>query len=234
MNSNSTIIIYKNGVVAANGTQNNSEAINPYGSGNTIINYGTIQGGPSSAIFFENINTTAASPRNVVDNYGTITVGPGDNPVTGGEAVGSFGDVGIDFINEPGAVVNGNLDLQGGNDNVTLNTGSRITGNLNGGGGFNTLTLAAPGSSEDYFTGQVNNFSVLNKTGTGVWVVTGPLSDNGGQVPLQVNVIDGTLVLEGNNANFNGSIVINPNVGTPESDQRNARGAGSEPAAAGH
>ena len=133
-NNNSTIIIYQNGIVSAVGSQNNSEAINPYGSGNTIINYGTIQGGPSSAIFFENVNTTASSPRNVVDNYGLITlVGPGNNPITQGQAVGSYRNVGIDFINETGAVVNGNLDLQGGNDNVTLNPGSKITGSLDGG-----------------------------------------------------------------------------------------------------
>lgn len=113
-----------------------------------------IQGGPSSAIFFENINTSAASPRNVVDNFGTIQLVPvgSVNPVTGGQAVGSFGNVGIDFINEPGAQVIGNLDLQGGDDHVTLNPHSRITGDLNGGGGSNTLTLNAIANSSDTFS----------------------------------------------------------------------------------
>ena len=196
---------------SAIGSQNNSEAINAYGSGNTIINYGTIQGGPSSAVFFENINTTAASPRNVVENYGLITlVGPGNNPITEGQAVGSYGNVGIDFINETGGVVNGNLDLQGGDDHVTLDAGSKITGSLDGGGGNNLLNLnAAPGSS-DTLPGDVRNFQTLDKTGSGTWTLTGTIGNNGGATPLTVNVIGGTLALTGNNTDFNGSIFINP------------------------
>ena len=210
-NNNGKIIIYKNGIVSAIGSQNNSEAINPYGSGNTIINYGTIQGGPSSAIFFENINTTASSPRNVVDNYGLITlVGPGNNPITEGQAVGSFGNVGIDFINETGGVVNGNLDLQGGDDHVTLMTGSRITGSLDGGGGNNLLNLDAGPGAYDSLPGNVKNFQTLDKTGPGTWTLTGTIGNNGGAAPLTVNVIGGTLALTGNNANFNGSVFINP------------------------
>ena len=212
--SNGRIVINRNASVIATGTQTNSEAINPYGAGNTIINYGLIQGGPSSAIFFENINTSAASPRNVVDNFGTIQLIPvgSVNPVTGGQAVGSFGNVGIDFINEPGAKVIGNLDLQGGDDHVTLNPLSRITGDLNGGGGNNTLTLNALANSSDTFTGKLTNFETLNKTGGGTWTLTGAIGNNtaAGAAPLAVNVIGGTLVLNGDNANFDGSIVINP------------------------
>ncbi len=70
--SNSTITINANASVIATGTQQQSEAINPYGPGNHIINYGLIQGGPSSALYFQNVDTNASSPRNVVDNFGTI------------------------------------------------------------------------------------------------------------------------------------------------------------------
>ena len=64
-NNNSTLIINSNASVVAAG-QETEEAINPIGSGNTIINYGTIKAGASSAIFFENVGTTGASPRNTV------------------------------------------------------------------------------------------------------------------------------------------------------------------------
>jgi hypothetical protein len=75
-NNNYTITINRNATVEATGTETTSEAINPIGSGNHIINYGFIDGGPSSAIFFDNVNTTAASPRNSVDNFGTINAPP--------------------------------------------------------------------------------------------------------------------------------------------------------------
>ena len=131
------LTINANAKVIATGTEQTSEAINPQFAGNHIINFGLIQGGPSSAIFFENTGLNASSPRNSVDNFGTIQLIPvgNVNPVTGGQAVGSNGAVGIDFINETGAHVIGNLDFQGGNDHVTLNPGSSITGDFDGGGG---------------------------------------------------------------------------------------------------
>ena len=109
------LIINENASVIATGTQHQSEAINPEGPGNTITNFGLIQGGPSSAIFFQNTGTTGASPRNTVDNFGTIQLIPvgSVNPVTGGQAIGSNGAVGIDFTNETGAHVIGNLDFRG-------------------------------------------------------------------------------------------------------------------------
>jgi fibronectin-binding autotransporter adhesin len=128
--SNSRILINRNASVIASGSQITSEAINTYGPGNTITNYGRIQGGPSSAIFFQNVNTNASSPRNVVDNYGVIELIPvgSVNPVTGGQAVASLNNVGIDFINQTGAKVIGDLVFQGGDDRVTLNPGSSISG----------------------------------------------------------------------------------------------------------
>jgi fibronectin-binding autotransporter adhesin len=208
-NNNSTITIYKNGVVSATGTQTNSEAINPYGSGNTILKYGLIKAGASSSIYFENVNTTAASPRNTVDNYGTIDATGGTNPVTGGEAIGSFHDVGIDIINETGATIKGNLDLQGGNDTVTLKTQSVITGNLDGGGGTNALNLDAAAGDSDSLPGVVKNFQSLTKTGPGTWTLTGSVGQSSG-APLAMTVQAGTLVLTGNNTNFNGNVLIDP------------------------
>src|SRR5208283_3453221 len=119
-NNSNTITIMAGATVSATGVGHSSEAINPIGSGNTIINFGTIKGEPSSAIFFENFGTIQAIPT-------------GNNPGLTGQAIGSFGSVGVNFINEAGAKVIGNLDFQGGDDNVTLFPGSKITGDFDGG-----------------------------------------------------------------------------------------------------
>ena len=206
-NNNSVLTIYANGRVVASGTEETAEAINPIGSGNTIINRGLIKAGASSAIFFENIDTSGG--RNSVDNFGTIDARGGSNPTTGGEAIGSFGAVGIDIINETGASIFGNLDMQGGNDTVTLKTGSTITGNLDGGGGTNLLDLDAAAGASDSLPGVVKNFQTLNKSGAGTWTLTGTVGQSSG-APLVMNVLGGTLVLTGNNATFNGSVIIDP------------------------
>ena len=153
------------------------------------------------------MNTNAASPHNTVDNFGTIDARGGNNPVTGGEAVGSYQNVGIDIRNETGAFIYGNLDLQGGNDSVTLEPQSVITGNLDGGGGTNVLTLDASAASSDSLQGVVKNFQTLNKTGAGMWTLTGSVGQSSG-APLAMDVQGGTLVLTGNNTNFNGSVEI--------------------------
>src|SRR5208283_2806257 len=215
-NNSNTITIMAGATVSATGVGHSSEAINPIGSGNTIINFGTIKGEPSSAIFFENIDTSAG--RNTVDNFGTIQAIPtGNNPGLTGQAIGSFGSVGVNFINEAGAKVIGNLDFQGGDDNVTLFPGSKITGDFDGGGGFNTLTLNGAAGTNDSFSGEVKNFQTLTKTGPGSWTLTGSIGDNGGNDPLTVFIDSGVLNLTGNNAHFNGSIIVNPgpNLSTP-------------------
>ena len=127
--------------------------------------------------------------------------------MTGGEAIGSFGAVGINITNETGAAIYGNLDLQDGNDNVTLLTGSLITGSLDGGGGTNVLNLDAVGGASDSLAGVVQNFQYLDKTGAGTWALTGSVGQSSG-APLAVTVQGGTLVLTGNNAGFNGSVTI--------------------------
>ena len=114
-------------------------------------------------------------------------------------------------MNGPNALVAGNLDLQGGNDNVTLFAGSRISGDLDGGGGTNTLTLDGAAATSDTRSGSLKNFETLTKAGGGTWVLTDALADNNGAIPLGVTVQNGTLVLTGDNPNFNGSMLVNPN-----------------------
>ena len=212
VNNLSTVTINAGASVIASGYQTNAEAINPYGAGNRITNYGLIQGGSGAALFFENINTNGSSPRNVVDNFGVIqVVRVGQTtPDPNGEAIGSFQNVGIDFINETGAKVIGNLIFAGGNDTITLNPGSQITGNMDGGGGTNLITLNASATSSDSMPGDVKNFQTMNKTGAGTWTLTGSVGNNGGAAPLAIEVIGGTLALTGDNSNFNGTVLIDP------------------------
>ncbi len=212
--SNSTITINRNASVVAAGTQAIAEAINPYGSGNLILNYGLIQGGAGDAIFFQNVNTTAASPVNIVDNYGVIAAMPTPQSQGGTEpnVLGSNGAVGINFINETGASVVGNLLFQDGNDNLTLDAGSTISGNVDGGGGVNAMVLNSTAGSSDTYAGTIDDFETLTKTGAGTWTLTGAVGDNtaAGSAPLALSVVGGTLVLTGDNAAFNGTAVINP------------------------
>ena len=78
--------------------------------------------------------TTGA--KNVVDNYGTI------EQINGGAVIGTNGGSGIDFYNQTGARVKGNLIFAGGDDDLFFFAGSTVTGSINGGGGNNDLTLA--------------------------------------------------------------------------------------------
>jgi type V secretory pathway adhesin AidA len=157
-----------------------------------------------------------------VDNFGLIQVIRNGQilPDPNAQAIGSFNNVGMDFINESAATVGGvavgpgrvigNLVFAGGDDTDTLNPRSLITGNLDGGRGSNLITLNASATSSDSMTGQVINFQTMRKTGAGTWTLTGAIGNNGGAVPLAVEVVGGTLVLTGNNASFDGSITIDP------------------------
>jgi fibronectin-binding autotransporter adhesin len=83
-------------------------------------------------------------------------------------------------------------------------------------------TLNGDTGTRDSFTGEVKNFQTLKKAGAGSWTLTGSIGDNGGNDPLIVLVNSGVLNLTGNNANFNGSIIVNPgpDVLTPGANPR--------------
>ena len=197
--SNGILNVAAGAQILASGTSGASEAINVYGGGNQIINYGLISGTPSAAIYFE--SRTAGT--NTVDNYGTIrsTLGAGTN------VIGSGGSTPVVFINRTGARIEGSLGFAAGNDTFTLEAGSVVTGNFNGGGGSNTLNLSGTAGSSDTLTGSVTNFSTLNKIGDGLWTVSGTLG-NSGTAALAVNVQQGTLALTGNNSSIRGSVFV--------------------------
>ncbi|ASV83763.1 outer membrane autotransporter barrel domain protein [Ochrobactrum quorumnocens] len=194
--SNGQLIVEQGGQVIANGTNTRAEAVNVHGFGNTIINRGLIQGQSSAAIWFEDQVTGA---KNTVDNYGTI------QKLGGGSVIGTNGGAGINFINRTGGQVVGDLSFAGGNDTLTFEPDSVVTGNINGGGGINDLILQGILGSSDTLAGALRNFTTLTKNGDGLWTVSGSLS---GFTTVTVN--DGTLALTGDNVNYTGTVIVRP------------------------
>lgn len=194
--NNTTLTISETGRVIATGSSGNSEAINPAGFGNSIINRGLIQATNSNAIWFEDQVTGS---KNVIDNYGTI------ERVGGGSVMGSTRGAGITFYNRTGAQIIGSLSFGAGGDDLIFEAGSSVTGSINGGGGTNNLTLQGAAGNNDVLSGNITNFSTLTKDGEGKWTLPGSLS---GFTIVTVN--DGTLALTGNNSNYTGNLIINP------------------------
>lgn len=207
--SNSNITINQGGKVLANGTSGNAEAINVMGFGNTIVNHGTIQSsGNSAALWFEDDEGRYGPPtvKNRVENYGVIARGTEESstaPVFGTSS--RSGGAGIVFVNRSNSKVIGSLSFGRGDDDLEFYSNSLVTGNINGGGGVNRLTLNGATNSRDALRGDISNFSTLTKNGEGRWDVTGTL--NGFTV---VSVNQGTLGLSGDNTRYTGQLVINP------------------------
>ncbi|MFC4764862.1 autotransporter-associated beta strand repeat-containing protein [Dyella koreensis] len=189
-NSNTTMTVGVGATVLSNGTAPTAEAINPRGTGNTIINNGLIQGNPSFAIYFESGSSTNTVINNATgiirSTHGAIGGNPGANTI---------------FTNR--GLIDGNLVFLGKNDQLTLYTGSQITGSLKGGGGNDSITLAGSGSQS--LPGSIQGFATLKKIDPGAWTLTGAITGN-----LNVNVNQGTLTVTGNNTGFTGSIVVDP------------------------
>jgi fibronectin-binding autotransporter adhesin len=200
-----TLTIGEGATLSSLGSANTAEAVNLMGQGNTVINRGTISAVNNAAIWFEDQVIGAA---NTIDNFGIIRRGSGTQPVTE-NSIGSQADGDVNFINRTGAIVYGGLSFARGDDTLTLFPSSVVTGGFNGGGGTNTLTLAGEAGTSDTLAGNISNFQTLTKTGDGTWTLTGTVGTNSG-TPLAVRVQQGTLVLTGNNTNFNGSVVVDP------------------------
>ena len=92
--NNTTLIINQGASVISTGPDLNAEPINPQGSGNTIINYGTVQKiTAGNAIFFE-----GTSGLNTVINYGLIQVNSPTAQAVGGTNFGAS-SAAVDFTN---------------------------------------------------------------------------------------------------------------------------------------
>ncbi|MFX1736683.1 autotransporter outer membrane beta-barrel domain-containing protein [Paraburkholderia sp. A1RI_3L] len=188
--NNSTLTVEQGATVLANGTESDAEAVNPEGTGNTIINNGTIRGVNSAAIWFQNTSGT----NTVINNATGVIQAPGN-------VMGASGNGAVVFSNL-GKVV-GNLVFAGGNDTLNMYTGSSVSGTINGGGGSNLLTLNGTGS--DTLPTTITNFQTLQKKDSGTWTITNPIGSMG---VTSAEVQQGTLVLTGNNASYTGSMLV--------------------------
>lgn len=190
MRNNGALTIDQGGQVLALGTQGSAEAINFQGTGNTVVNNGTISARNSVAIWSQNtsgLNTVINNATGVIQAPGTV--------------IGGSGNGALDFTNR--GMVIGSVSLAGGNDILRLFTGSTITGNFSGGAGNDTIFLSGDGAST--LPGQMSGFEALVKNGTGTWTLTGAVSG------VTVSTVqEGTLVLTGNNTNYTGQVIVDP------------------------
>ena len=188
--NNSTLTVEQGAAVLSSGTQGQAEAVNPEGTGNTIVNNGTIRGVNSAAIWFQNVSGS----NTVINNATGVIQAPGN-------VMGASGNGAVVFTNR-GAVI-GNLVFAGGNDTLNMYTGSSVSGSINGGGGQNLLTLNGTGSAA--LPSGITNFQTLQKQDSGTWTVANSLSAMGLQ---SAEVKQGTLVLTGNNSSYSGTMLV--------------------------
>ncbi|MCP1171756.1 autotransporter outer membrane beta-barrel domain-containing protein [Ralstonia chuxiongensis] len=190
--NNSTLTVQQGAQVLANGTQLSGEAVNPEGTGNTIVNDGLIKSAHGAAIWFQN-----TSGGNTVINNATGTI---QTDVANGNVMGASGNGSVDFTNR-GKVI-GNLIFAGGNDALHFYTGSSVSGSISGGGGANVITLNGTDSAT---LGTITNFQTLQKQDSGTWTLSKTLASMG---VTNAEVQQGTLILQGNNGTYTGTMQV--------------------------
>lgn len=146
-----------------------------------ITNGGNIFGNEGAGI--------GISDNGLVDNTGLIIGSVGIDA--------SFGTIGSEIINS--GEIRSNLDggdailLGSGDDTITLNEGSLITGSVIGNGGTDTLTfnggLTSPGSPQNSIRGDVFDFSTITKEGGGVALI-GTVADVGSNFAVIADTIN--------------------------------------------
>jgi outer membrane autotransporter protein len=193
-NSGNTLTIEQGAKVLSTGTAHDAEAINPIGSGNTIVNHGEVRSqAGGAAIWFEasnGSNTVVNGPSGIIEYKGGT-----------GSVIHVGGTMAIDFTNE-GQVIGG-LRFADGDDKLRIGTGSSITGAVDGGGGSNELHLM--GSGTDTFTKAVTNFQSLVKDGSGTWTFGNVLPGSG---ITSTRVAQGTLILGTDASAYTGSMTV--------------------------
>ncbi|GAO00061.1 hypothetical protein Gxy13693_040_008 [Komagataeibacter xylinus NBRC 13693] len=205
------------GQVFSAGTQKTAEAINLTGEGNTIINNGTIEAQNADAMYFDDEKTsvgTAITTATIINN-GTIAGYLADNTAANPNgnastvAIGEGGGETFNITNESGATIEGEIVLNKGVTNLTVDPGSTITGSVHADGvaSTNTVILGGDSSSAGIMSsslqGVVDGFSTLDKTGTSTWeadksINSELINSKGGAEVVAIDVKDGTLALTGN------------------------------------
>lgn len=184
------LTVQEGGAVLSLGPQQNAEPVNFQGTGNTILNSGTIRATSTTAIWSQNLtglNTIVNTETGVIEAPGTV--------------IGTSGNGALDFTNR-GTVI-GNVRLAGGEDTLRFYTGSTIVGDFSGGGGEDRLFLS--GAETSTLPGDFVGFETLTKDGAGTWTLSGAVAG-----VRSATVAEGTLVLTGDNAGFTGLVDVDP------------------------
>jgi outer membrane autotransporter protein len=165
------------------------------GAGGTITNDagGSITATTGQAILITGGNET-------ITNLGTITGGDG----IAIDARSSSGNTA--FTNS--ATINGNVELGGGTNTVTLVAGGIINGNLNlGANSASGLVLEGSGQETltQAVTGTITDPGSLTKQGNGAWIINENLS-----APVSTDVVAGTLTVAPNATLTSSTVTIGP------------------------
>ncbi|MDZ5698345.1 autotransporter outer membrane beta-barrel domain-containing protein [Chelativorans sp. M5D2P16] len=190
--NNSTLKVERNATVIAEGAGSINEAVNFFGSGNTIINGGLIHS-ERTRVIWSDYDT---APQNKIINEETGTISSG----SGGSVIGGLGS--FDFTNK-GRVI-GDISFGPNDDKLRLHPTSRITGAIDGGAGHDQVFLE--GNQDASSDSAFNGFEELTKNGTGTWTLGGALNS------LEKTMVrSGTLELTGDNSGSNGEIFVDEN-----------------------
>jgi outer membrane autotransporter protein len=149
----------------------------------TVINDGTITSGSIGVLF--------ATGAGLLVNTGTIT----------GQAIGALGSAAADNFTNSGTISSPTtaIDMGGGDDQLTLLPGSVLEGTVDGGDGYDQVTLG--GTGDGSFAGAVN-FERL-EVALGNWTLTGASAFSDG------TLIDGAATLNGSASVLTGAITDN-------------------------
>jgi len=225
-----------NGSVTTNGS--NARAASILGQNGVVVNTGTLTtNGSSSTVVYMQGNNDRLTNSGIIHATGSGSEGVFSNTVgsgftatiqnlTGDQIISDQGPAvrtlnGATNVTNAGLLSSGSgVALQGGGGNVTLTlqTGSKIVGLADGGGGANQVILQGSGLIDNAFT----NFLTLTMTGTDwTWAGTGNFANtflNSGNFRLganltgNVSIAAGASLLAGNGVNP----TISPNSsGTP-------------------
>jgi uncharacterized protein with beta-barrel porin domain len=189
------------------------------------------------------IATGAATPAVVVTG-GSATIMNGGiiQSATGTAILGDNNAANSDNVINTGRIIGGGgtaINLQDGNDSLTLSTGSQLTGAADGGVGNDTLTLLGTGGEDDVFinfetlamNGQNWSLSGTSSFGTIIAINKGRLAING-TITAPSTTVAVTGVLGGNgtlvsNVTSVGTIAPGNSVGTLTINGNFSQGGGA-------
>ncbi|MEG3083745.1 autotransporter domain-containing protein [Sphingomonas sp. PB2P12] len=199
------------GIAMGGGTIVNTSGATIFGAGNGIlINHDTNAGG-------------VADGATTITNAGTIAGGAG-RAIT---LIGNFADT----ITNSGTITGGTagaIDMGGGDDILNIDSGSVITGTVDGGAGTDTVRLGFPGlNTGGSFAGAVN-FEKL-QTITGDWTLSGPQAyANGIEVGSGTTVFGNAATLSQSSITTRGLLTINEATNTTYTGTISGNGAVSK------